>query len=74
MQIGWTDVGIHSYKTGMYPVPTDESKSYPNQFLLQWRRGGSNWVLVLEGLVAHYRTIQLQLLQHYWLGHRLRLL
>ena len=31
-------------------------------------------VLVLEGLVGLHRTIQLQLLQHYWLGHRLRLL
>ena len=29
-------------------------------------------VLVLEGLVGLHRTIQLQLLQHYWLGHRLR--
>ena len=24
----------------------------------------------LEGLVGSHRTIQLQLLQHYWLGHR----
>ena len=32
------------------------------------------WVLVLEGLVGIHRTIQLQLLQHYWLGHRLGLL
>ena len=31
-------------------------------------------VLVLEGLVGLHRTIQLQLLQHYWLGHRLWLL
>ena len=29
---------------------------------------------VLEGLVHHHKTIQLQLLQNYWLGHRLRLL
>ena len=29
--------------------------------------------VVLEGLVSLYRTIQLQLLQHYWLGHRLGL-
>ena len=28
-------------------------------------------VLVLEGLVGLHRTIQLQLLQHYWSGHRL---
>ena len=31
-------------------------------------------MLVLEGLVDLHRTIQLQLLQHYWLGHRLGLL
>ena len=30
-------------------------------------------VLVLEVLVGLYRTVQLQLLQHYWLGHRLGL-
>ena len=29
---------------------------------------------VLKGLVGLHRTIQLQLLQHYWLGHRLGLL
>ena len=34
----------------------------------------SFWVLVLEGLVVLHRTIQLQLLQHYWSGHRLGLL
>ena len=28
-------------------------------------------VLVLEALVGPHRTIQLQLLQHYWSGHRL---
>ena len=31
-------------------------------------------MLVLKGLVGLHRTIQLQLLQCYWLGHRLRLL
>ena len=31
-------------------------------------------VLVLEGLVVHHRTVQLQLFQLYWLGHRLGLL
>ena len=31
------------------------------------------WVLVLKDLVGLYRTIQLQLLQRYWLGHRLGL-
>ena len=29
---------------------------------------------VLEGLVGLHRPVQLQLLQHYWLGHRLGLL
>ena len=33
----------------------------------------SFWVLVLEGLIGLHRTIQLQLLQHDWLGHRLGL-
>ena len=28
-------------------------------------------MLVLEGLVVLYRIVQLQLLQHYWSGHRL---
>ena len=28
-------------------------------------------VFVLEGPVDLHRTVQLQLLQHYWLGHRL---
>ena len=32
------------------------------------------WVLVLEGLLSLHRTIQLQLLYHYWSGHRLVLL
>ena len=31
----------------------------------------SFWLLVLEGLVGLHRTIQLQLLQHYWSGHLL---
>ena len=30
-------------------------------------------MLVLEGLVGLHRTIQLQLLQRYWSGHRLGL-
>ena len=32
------------------------------------------WVLVLGGLVGLHRIIQLQCLQHQWLGHRLGLL
>ena len=34
----------------------------------------SFFVLVLESLVGLHRTVQLQLLQHYWLGHRFGLL
>ena len=34
----------------------------------------SSFVLVLKDLVGLHRTVQLQLLQHYWLGHRLGLL
>ena len=30
-------------------------------------------MLILEGLVGLHRTVQLQLLQHYWSGHRLGL-
>ena len=30
--------------------------------------------VVIEGLVVLHRTVQLQLLQHYWSGNRLRLL
>ena len=40
---------------------------------LQWK-GHLFWLLVLEGLVGLHRIIQPQLLQHYWLGHRLGLL
>ena len=31
-------------------------------------------MLVIKGLVGLHRTVQLQLLKHYWLGHRLGLL
>ena len=37
------------------------------------RKGHLFWVLVLKDLVGLHRTVQLQLLQHYWLGHRLGL-
>ena len=36
-----------------------------------WWKGYLLWILVLEGLIGLHRTIQCQLLQHYWLGHRL---
>ena len=37
---------------------------------LYWN-GHVFWALVLKGLIGLHRTVQLQLLQHYWLGHRL---
>ena len=39
---------------------------------IQWK-AHLFWVLVLGGLICLHRTIQLQLLQRYSLGHRLRL-
>ena len=30
-------------------------------------------MFVLEGLIGLQRTVQIQLLQHYWSGHRLGL-
>ena len=38
-----------------------------------WWKGRLFWVLGFKGLVGLHRTIPLQLLQHYWLGHRLGL-
>ena len=40
---------------------------------LKWK-GHLFWVLVLKGLVGLHRSVWLQLLQHYWSGHRLGLL
>ena len=39
---------------------------------LEWK-GHLFWALVLEVLVGLHRTVQLQLLQHYWSGHRLKI-
>ena len=43
-------------------------------FIHLWWKRHLSLMLVLEGLVGLHRTIHLQLLQHYWLGHRLGLL
>ena len=43
-------------------------------FLSTMIRMTSFLVLVVAGLLGHHRTTQLQLLQHYWLDHRLALL
>ena len=39
-----------------------------------WWKEHLFWVFIVEGLVGLHRIIQLQLLQHYWSGHRLGLL
>ena len=38
-----------------------------------WWKGHLSWVLVLKDLVGLHKTVHLQLIQHYWLGHRLGL-
>ena len=43
-----------------------------NSSPLEWK-GHLFWLLVLESRVGLHRTVQLQLLQHYWSGHRLGL-
>ena len=40
---------------------------------LQWK-GHLFWVLVLESLIGLHRSIQFQVLQHYWSGNRFGLL
>ena len=50
--------------TGISWFPTFTFQSY-------MMKRTSFGVLVLEGLVGLHRTVQLQLLQHYWLGHHL---
>ena len=40
---------------------------------LLWK-GHIFWLLYLEGLIGFHKTVQFQLLQHYWSGHRFGLL
>ena len=58
------------------PAWTSGSSSFWKvpSFVFHIMKKTSFLVLVLEGLVGLHRTVQLQLLQHYWLGHRLGLL
>ena len=57
-------------------LPVNPSISWLSTFALESsiKKEHLFWVLVLEGLVGLHRTIQLQLLQHYWSGHRTGLL
>ena len=65
-----------SFCTPRPNLPVTSGISWLSTFAFQsllWK-GHLLGVLVLEGLVGLHRTIQLQLLQHYWLGHRLGIL
>ena len=53
-----------------FPVTPSVSWLPTFAFLSPIMKRTSFLVLILEGLVGLHRTIQLQLLQHYWSGHR----
>ena len=57
-------------------LPVTPSVSWLPTFAFQSpiMKGHLFWMLVLKDLIGLHRTIQLQLLQHYWSGHRLGLL
>ena len=74
--LGKTDLPCTSFCTPRPNLPVTPGISWLPTFIFQsssWKRYLSG-VLVLEGFVGLYRTIELQLLQHYWSGHRLGLL
>ena len=53
------------------PIPYDEKNIF---FFFSFLFFFFFLVLVIEGLGGHHRTIQLQLIQHQWLGHSLEIL
>ena len=66
-----------SFCTPRPNLPVTPGFSWLPTFVFQslgWWKGHLFMVLVLKGLVSLHRTIQLQLLQPYWSGHRLGLL
>ena len=65
-----------SFRTPRPNLPVTPSVSWLPNFAFQFpiMKRTSFWVLVLKGLVGLHRTIQFQLLQRYWSGHRLGLL
>ena len=65
-----------SFCTPTQKLPVTPGISWLPTFAFQspiWK-GHLFWVLVLDVFVGLHRTVQLQLLQHYWLGYRLGLL
>ena len=66
---------LHSVLQGQLPItPGYFLNSYFCVPVPYYEKDIFFWVLVPEGLVGLHRTSQLQLLQCYWLGHRLGLL
>ena len=65
-----------SFCTPRPNLPVTPGVSWLPTFAFQFpiMKRTSFWVLVLNSLVGLHRTIQLQLLQHYWSRHRLGLL
>ena len=63
-----------SFRTPRPNLPVTPGVSWLRTFAFQSSIMKRNWVLVLKSLVGLHRTVQLQLLQHYWLGPRLGLL
>ena len=62
---------FHTPKPNL-PVTPDVSWLPTFAFQSPVMKGYLFWVLILKGLIGLHRTVQL--LQHYWLGHRLGLL
>ena len=63
-----------SFCTPRLNLPVTPGLSWLPTFAFQapyWKKKYIFWVLVLEGLVSLHSIVQIQLLQHYWLGHRL---
>jgi len=66
-----------SFCTPRLNLPVTQGVSWFPTFAFQspmMKRTSFLCVLVLEGLIDLHRTVQLLLLQHWWLGHRLGLL
>ena len=64
-----------SFRTPRPNLPVTPGVSWLPTFAFQSpiMKRTSFWMLVLKHLVGLHRTVQLQLLQRYWLGHRLGL-
>ena len=70
----WSDLAAAAYKVWLEGLRTSWVLLVCSSCLWFDSRYCRYWVLVLKGLVGLHTTVQLQLLQHYWLGHKLGLL